>query len=114
MAEEPHPLAAVDVSSGAQPVIVALDKDLAAAFASPDVQRLLEEIIRRVVRHELQSSPQLDELVTAAQAAKLLGISKSAVWKAAERGSLPAVRHGRRVFFRRGDLLASAGRTTMT
>jgi excisionase family DNA binding protein len=90
-------------------MILELEKDLAAALASPEVQEALETLVRRVVREELQASPVLDELLDADQAAELLKMSKAAVLKAAQRGGLPAVRHGRRVRFRRRDLLA-AGR----
>ena len=87
-------------------MIVDLEKDLAAALASPEVQHILETLVRRVVREELQASPVLDELLDAGQAAELLKMSKSAVLKAAQREGLPAVRHGRRVRFRRRDLLS--------
>ena len=82
---------------------------LAAAFASPEVQEVLETLVRRVVREELQASPVLDELLDAGQAAELLKMSKAAVQKAAQRGGLPVVRHGRRIRFRRRDLLAVKG-----
>lgn len=86
-------------------MILDLDKDLAAALASPEVQEMLEALVRRVVREELQESPVLDQLLDADQAAELLNITKSAVHKAAQRGALPAVRHGRRLRFRRRDLI---------
>ena len=91
-------------------MILDLEKDLAAALRSPEVQDLLETLVRRVVREELQASPVLDELLDADQAADLLKMSKAAVQKAAQRGSLPVLRHGRRVRFRRRDLLAAKGR----
>ena len=86
-------------------MLLELDKDLATALTSPEVQDALERLVRRVVREELQASPVLDELLDAEQAAELLKMSKSAVLKAAQRGGLPVVRHGRRVRFRRRDLL---------
>ena len=49
--------------------------------------------------------------VAAEQAAALLKMTKSAVLKAAQRGRLPAVRHGRRVRFRRRDLLQVNGKS---
>jgi excisionase family DNA binding protein len=61
--------------------------------------------MRQLLREELQTSPMLDELLDAEQAAELLKMTKAAVLKAAQRGGLPAVRHGRRVRFRRRDLL---------
>jgi len=91
-------------------VILDLENDLASALLSPEVKKVLEEMVRRVVREELQASPVLDELLDAEQAADLLRMSKAAVLKAAQRGGLPAVRHGRRVRFRRRDLLAAKSR----
>jgi excisionase family DNA binding protein len=88
-----------------EPVIVELEKDLAAALGSPEVQEALETLVRRVVREELQSSPVLDELLDADQAAEVLKMTKAAVLKAAQRGKLPVVRHGRRLRFRRRDLI---------
>ena len=95
--------------SGACPVILDLQKDLVAALRSPEVQDVLEALVRRVVSEELHASPVLDELLDADQAAHLLKMSKAAVLKAAQRGGLPVVRHGRRVRFRRRDLLYVKG-----
>ena len=92
------------------PMNLDLENDLTAALLSPEVQDVLEELVRRVVREELQASPVLDELLDAGQAAEILKMSKAAVLKAAQRGSISAVRHGRRVRFRRRDLLATEGR----
>lgn len=91
-------------------MIFDLEKDLAVALRSPEVQDALEDLVRRVVREELQNSPVLDELLDADQAAELLKMTKAAVQKAAQRGGLPVVRHGRRVRCRRRDLLAAKAR----
>ena len=88
-------------------MIFDLEKDLATALQSPEVQQVLKDLVRRVVREELQSSPVLDELLDTNQAAELLKMTKAAVQKAAQRGGLPVVRHGRRVRFRRRDLLTA-------
>ncbi|MCC6750427.1 MAG: helix-turn-helix domain-containing protein [Deltaproteobacteria bacterium] len=86
-------------------MILGLDADLVAALKSQPVRDALEELVRRVVREELQAAPLLDQLLDAEQAAELLGMTRDAVLKAAQRGSLPAVRQGRRVRFRRSDLV---------
>jgi excisionase family DNA binding protein len=91
-------------------MILQLDKDLAAALASPEVQGAFESLVRRVVREELQASPVLDELLTAEQAAEVLGMTKAAVLKAAWRERLPVVRQGRRLRFSRRALV-TGGRT---
>lgn len=91
-------------------MILHLDEDLALALSSDKVLIRLETLIRRVVREELVESPLFDQLLDVQQAAELLGITKSAVWKASEEGRLPTVRHGRRLRFRRRDLMAPTTR----
>jgi excisionase family DNA binding protein len=85
--------------------MIDLTKELVAALQSPEVQQVLEALIKKVVREELQASPVLDELLDASQAAEVLNCTAAAVLKSAQRGNLPAVRHGRRVRFRRRDLI---------
>ena len=48
------------------------------------------------------------ELLNVQAAAKVLGMTPAAVRQAVYRGSLPALRLGRRLRFRRADLLARA------
>lgn len=86
-------------------MILKLEHDLVDAIRSSEVQDALETLIRRVVREELQNSPVFDELLDAQEAGQILSMSKAAVLKAAQRGGIPSVRHGRRVRFRRRDLL---------
>jgi excisionase family DNA binding protein len=87
-------------------VIVDLEHELAAALAAPSVVAALEQLIRRVVREELVAAGVGEELLDASSAARLLGTTPTAVSKAAWRGTLPSVRFGRRVRFRRSDLIA--------
>jgi excisionase family DNA binding protein len=74
------------------------------------VPAIIEELSERL--HRLEGEIQIlqqgdpEELLVADQAAKLLGMSEGAVRQAAWRGRLPSVRHGGRLRFRRGDLLA--------
>ncbi len=69
-----------------------------------------ESLIRQVVRDELVASRNLgdpDTLINAEEAARLLGMSPAALRRAAERGrfSVPPIRIGRRLRWRRGDLV---------
>jgi hypothetical protein len=73
---------------------------------------LLRDIVAEAVRYELgrwqRGDP--DELVDAEVAARILGVKSRALRRAAERGQSPArvIRVGRRLRWRRGDLLALA------
>lgn len=74
----------------------------------------LEVVVRRVLREELLlcSSSNPDELIDTEVAAALVGVTPAALRRAHERGQFPVapVRVGRRLRWRRGDLLALAGR----
>jgi len=90
-------------------VVLDLEKELASALGSPSVLRALEELVRRVVRDELVHAGVGDEMLDVPRAANLLGMTAAAVSKAASRGTLPCVRLGRRIRFRRADLIARSG-----
>jgi hypothetical protein len=72
----------------------------------------LGEIVRDALRTELERfmGAGADELLDATQAGPLLGMSPAALRRAEERGRSPvrAVRLGRRLRWRRGDVLALA------
>ncbi len=70
-----------------------------------EIAKLREELAG--LRDELRTKKE-DQLLTAAQAAEVLGISERAVRQAAWRGTLKSVRAGTRLRFRRGDLVAKA------
>jgi excisionase family DNA binding protein len=92
--------------------VIDLEHELSAALRSPRVLAALEELLRRVVREELASAGLGDALLAVPQAADLLGMTPAAVNKAAQRGTLPCVRIGRRVRFRRNELLTRLGSRT--
>ena len=83
----------------------------AALDASRD---LVEDIVRRAVRSELARWGHGDpsELLDCDHAAELVHMTPAALRRAAQRGTFPAkaIRLGRRIRFRRGDLLEVAGR----
>ena len=70
----------------------------------------LDAVVRRAVREEVPAATHgdPDELLDAEQAAKLVGMTPAALRRAAERGTFPvdALRIGRRLRWRRGDLVA--------
>lgn len=86
-------------------MVVDLEKELVAALASPSVVAMLEALIRRVVREELAYAGVGDEILDVARAASLLGMTQAAIGKAVQRGTLPCLRLGRRLRFRRSDLV---------
>lgn len=85
-----------------------LTSDLQAALLATSEH--FETQLRRVVRDELAAFRQHgdpDALLNAADAARLLGMSPAALRRAAERGRFPVppMRVGRRLRWRRGDLI---------
>jgi excisionase family DNA binding protein len=79
---------------------------------------LIEEIkvaVREVVREEIRSAlmeqahhPDAadDHLVDVSEAARRLGLSRSTIYKCAERCELPSIKVGARLLFKRADLAA--------
>lgn len=89
--------------------MIDLGPELSAWFKSDEVQDQLKTLICEAVEESLGHL--LDgELLDAKEAAKVLSMTVGAVHKAVERGQLPCVRHGRRLRFRRSELLGSLGR----
>lgn len=72
---------------------------------------IVEHAVRRAVA-ELRTGDAGDELIDTEQAAKLLGTTAGALRRSAERGRAPVepVRVGRRLRWRRADLLSVAAR----
>jgi excisionase family DNA binding protein len=88
-----------------------LTAELVAALASPAVEERLRGLLAEVVRAELGGAGHggdPDQLLTIRQAAKLLGMTPTALEKAVVRGRVPVIRIGRRLRFRRSDLLRLA------
>jgi excisionase family DNA binding protein len=80
--------------------------ELVAALRSAPVQSTMRRMIVEVMRVELEASlSEPDRLVDVDEAADILGMTPSAVRKAAYRGTLPCQRVGRRLRFRLRSLL---------
>lgn len=81
-----------------------LKPELSAWFFSAEVQDQLKKLIDEAVGAKL--SEVLDgEVLTVAEAAIVLSMTEGALRKAVERGQIPCVRMGRRLRFRRSELL---------
>ncbi len=89
-------------------MVVDLEKELIAALSAPTVQAAIADMVRAVVREELALAGLGDELLDVPRAARYLGMTPAALWKATHRGTIPCLRLGRRVRFRRRDLLTHA------
>jgi excisionase family DNA binding protein len=91
-------------------MFIDLKREILAALASPEGRDLLRELVNDIGPARLVRAPdaEADRLISAKEAALLLGMTERAVRQAAHRGTLPAVHLGRRLRFKRGDLLKRA------
>lgn len=78
-------------------------------LSNPKVRARLTELMKDAVRSEVSAALN-EEMIDVRAAAKVLGTTSAALRKAMERGQVPCVRIGRRVRFRRGELLSIADR----
>jgi len=85
--------------------MIDLAGELTAWLRSDETRRILSEIIRDAVREQISRALK-DELVGVTEAATILKMSEAALRKAAERGQIACQRIGRRLRFRRSDLIA--------
>lgn len=70
------------------------------------LRRLLEDVVRRVVREELARTPTLaEEFLDAEEVAKLLRVRTRTVPQLVRRDGLPCRRAGRRLLFRREEVI---------
>jgi excisionase family DNA binding protein len=82
--------------------------DLVALAQLPAQIAALQAEIKEL-RAAMGAKPANDvDLVDVATAAKMLAITEAALRRATSRGTIPAVRFGRRVRYRRSDLLLLA------
>ena len=91
----------------------ALQDEIRAAVAA-ELAELLPKLVSAAIRSavaDLRIGDGGDELLDAYATAKLLGMSPSALRRAEERGRspIPAIRVGRRLRWRRADVLAFLG-----
>jgi hypothetical protein len=84
--------------------VIDLTAELAAWLRSVDARTLMNEIVADAVQAEIRSALE-DELVDVERAAAMLDMTAGALRKAVERGQVPCQRVGKRLRFRRTDLL---------
>lgn len=85
--------------------MIDLSKELAAALSSPDTREELRALIREALRAELDGTVMDDRMLDVNEAAEVLATTPAALRKAALRGRVRCHRLGRRVLFRKSDLL---------
>jgi helix-turn-helix protein len=92
--------------------VIDLAEELRAALVCPSTRAALLEIVRAAVREEMRTAQPapLDTLLDVPAAAKLLSMTPAAIRKAAERGTVPCLRLGRKLLFRRDELFAATRR----
>lgn len=93
--------------------MIDLMHELNAWLRSTDARTLMKEIVAEAVQSEIRSALD-DELVDVEGAAAILDMTEGALRKAVERGQIPHQRVGKRLRFRRSDLLTSSGRRIAT
>ena len=92
--------------------MIDLNSELTAWLRSTDARTLMKEIVAEAVQNEIRSALD-DELLNVEGAAAVLDMTEGALRKAVERGQVPCQRVGKRLRFRRMDLLAGSQRTTV-
>jgi helix-turn-helix protein len=87
--------------------MIDLAQELAEALGHPEVRDYFRDLVADVVREQLHDPANQNpgQLLTTEEAAPLIGMTPSALRRAAERGTIPCRRIGRRL--RRGDGSAS-------
>lgn len=86
--------------------MIDLVAELRLALTAPDVRAVIADIVADAINTALKGLPMMDDLLDVPAAAKVVSMTPAALQKAALRGTIPAVRIGRRLRFRRRDLLA--------
>jgi len=87
--------------------VIDLTHELTAWLRSTDARTLMKEIVAEAVQSEIRGALE-DELVDVEGAAALLDMTQGALRKAVERGQIPCQRVGKRLRFRRAELLRGA------
>lgn len=89
------------------PGIINLRQEVLAALSTPQGRRAIAAIVRETIQAD-EADDDVEGLMDAEAAAELLSMTPAAVRKAAARGSLPCHRLGRKLRFKRSELLAQA------
>ena len=84
--------------------MIDLTHELTAWLRSTDARTLMKEIVAEAVQSEIRSALE-DELIDVEGAAAMLDMTEGALRKAVERGQVPCQRVGKRLRFRRSDLM---------
>lgn len=77
---------------------------------------MLADSVEAIITKHLRdlTSPPSEELLNRTEAAQFLNINKVTLWKRTCEGAIPAHRQGRRVLYRKSDLLDSLKRIRTT
>ena len=78
--------------------------ELTQWFLSAETRHEIRELVREAVRAEIRAALD-EELIDTKEAAVLLNMSEAGLRKAVERGQIRCMRVGRRLRFRRSELL---------
>ncbi|MBX3155289.1 MAG: hypothetical protein KF773_04775 [Deltaproteobacteria bacterium] len=84
--------------------MIDLTAELTAWLRSTDARTLMREIVAEAVQSEIRSALE-DEMIDVEAAAAMMAMTEGALRKAVERGQIPCQRVGKRLCFRRTDLL---------
>lgn len=76
-------------------------------FDIEDLERVIERLFGKYIKPYPQSQPDNDDLLQMQEAAKLLEVSISTLHTYKKNGALPFHRIGRRVYFKKSEILES-------
>jgi excisionase family DNA binding protein len=85
--------------------MIDLSAELRAALLTSEVRAVLAELVAEAVAKALSGFSLMDDLLDVDGAAVVLRMTPGALRQAVARGTIPAIRIGRRLRFRRADLL---------
>jgi len=90
--------------------MIDLTQELVRALSSPEAAASIKAIVLEAMSEANTGRETIDALLDTKKAAEVLSMTPAAVRKAAERGTIPCVRLGRKLLFRRDELIAATRR----
>ncbi len=85
-----------------------MEKIVLISLPVKDLQSLIIDCVNSCIRHQPKNSDKpAEQIMTRDEVCDLLQITKSTLWKRTKSGKLQAYGHGRRVYYKRSEVLES-------